>query len=474
MSGKIFISYRRDDDPAFAARIRDALVQRFGRGSVFMDVDSLLAGTKFDDELAAALVACDVFIAVLGASWLELLEQKAAGKTRDYVQDEIAAALKRGIPVIPVRVGREGQLASIPLPEELPPAIRDLAHYQKHDIAHEQFGRDVAALAAAVQTLRTRQRNGSHTTGRLALRVGAIALVAAVSGYAAYWSLLGKTKGDIAAIESKSEGAPKREAAIAAKSGEPDPRAKAQSEAEAELARKEAAEEETARKKAELEAAAAAAAAIKAEQEKQAKAAAEAKQREDAELALKRSEAAAAARRAEEEAMTTPERLGPARPASQAKALWSQCQTGDTQSRVAACSGIIDSRAWGDVPKLADAYDERCRANRDLGLNDKGIRDCLRSIQLRPNYPYSYNNLGSLYLILEKYVDAVGVLDKSVSLKPNFFYSRLNRAKALIALGQLDSARADLQMAISLQRNDAEAAELLRRVDSASSASVGR
>jgi predicted RNA polymerase sigma factor len=71
-------------------------------------------------------------------------------------------------------------------------------------------------------------------------------------------------------------------------------------------------------------------------------------------------------------------------------------------------------------------------------------------------------------------VDAVGVLDKSVSLKPNFFYSRLNRAKALIALGQLDSARADLQMAISLQRNDAEAAELLRRVDSASSASVGR
>src|SRR5262245_33936281 len=59
MPCKIFVSYRRDDDPNGAARIRDALKAKFGRSSVFMDVDDLLAGLRFDGELARALAACD-------------------------------------------------------------------------------------------------------------------------------------------------------------------------------------------------------------------------------------------------------------------------------------------------------------------------------------------------------------------------------------------------------------------------------
>jgi len=66
MPGKIFVSYRRDDDPNAAARIRDALTAKFGRSSVFMDVDDLLAGLRFDEELAKALAACDVFLAIIG------------------------------------------------------------------------------------------------------------------------------------------------------------------------------------------------------------------------------------------------------------------------------------------------------------------------------------------------------------------------------------------------------------------------
>src|SRR5215467_3636479 len=64
MAGKIFISYRREDDPAAAARVRDALASKFGKANLFMDVDSLIAGQRFDDELRKALAVCDVLIAI--------------------------------------------------------------------------------------------------------------------------------------------------------------------------------------------------------------------------------------------------------------------------------------------------------------------------------------------------------------------------------------------------------------------------
>ena len=119
--GRYFISYRREDDPAAAARVRDALAARFGKANLFMDVDSLSAGQRFEDELAKALAACDVLIAIIGPRWMDLL--KARGQmsgVRDFVRDEIAQALKRKIMVVPVRVGRENNLPPIPRAKDLP------------------------------------------------------------------------------------------------------------------------------------------------------------------------------------------------------------------------------------------------------------------------------------------------------------------------------------------------------------------
>ena len=155
---KIFVSYRRDDDPNGAARVRDALAAKFGTSNIFMDVDNLLAGLRFDEELAKALAACDVFLAIIGNRWLELLKAKSASGERDYVCEEIAEALKPRIAVIPVRVGRDGQLAPLPRADDLPPAIRDLVHYQKHDVTHEHFGRDAGALADAIVAVRRHLR----------------------------------------------------------------------------------------------------------------------------------------------------------------------------------------------------------------------------------------------------------------------------------------------------------------------------
>jgi hypothetical protein len=162
MPDKIFISYRRDDAADAAARLGDGLAQRFGRASVFMDVDNLLPGQRFDQKLAEALGECDVLIAVVGPRWMELLKARerleAETGEPDYVREEIGEALRRGIVVIPVQVGREGQMPPLPRRDELPADIADLVLYQKHDVAHERFGRDLAELAQAIVAARNAQR----------------------------------------------------------------------------------------------------------------------------------------------------------------------------------------------------------------------------------------------------------------------------------------------------------------------------
>lgn len=158
MPSKIFVNYRRDDDPNGAARVCDGLAAKFGKASVFMDVDNLLAGQRFDEELAKALTQCDVLIAVMGPRWMELLQARAASGERDYVREEIAEALARKLTVIPVRVGRDGQLPPLPRRDDLPEDIRDLVLYQKHDVAHERFGRDIVELIEAIGTVRRASR----------------------------------------------------------------------------------------------------------------------------------------------------------------------------------------------------------------------------------------------------------------------------------------------------------------------------
>ena len=162
MPGKTFISYRRDDVAGDARGIRDGLAARFGRGSVFMDVDNLLPGQRFDRKLAEALSACDVLVAVIGPRWIELLEAREQRKAEtgepDYVRAEIAEALRRGIVVIPVRVGREGQMPPLPRRDDLPEDVRDLVLHHKHDVAHERFGRDLAGLAQAIVAVRRAAR----------------------------------------------------------------------------------------------------------------------------------------------------------------------------------------------------------------------------------------------------------------------------------------------------------------------------
>ena len=180
MARKIFINYRREDTRADAARLRDRLAAAFGAQNVFMDVDNLMAGQRFDQELAKALNDCDVLLAVIGPHWERVLAERARSGGRDYVREEIAGALQRGIVVIPVLIER------VPMPaiEALPEDIRSLVLHQKHDVSHERFGRDVTELVQAIKQMRAVHGKRRSPVKTFGIAAGALALAgAAVVGY---------------------------------------------------------------------------------------------------------------------------------------------------------------------------------------------------------------------------------------------------------------------------------------------------
>ena len=162
---------------AFAIALRG----KFGKSNVFMDVDNLFAGQRFDHELDKALSQCDVLIAIVGAKWVELLSR--SGGNRDFVRDEIAAALKRNVAVIPVLVGREGRMPTLPEPQDLPEDIRDFVLYQKQGVAHESFGRDTEELIAAINGLLRARRRGWPWIPIAAASAVLLAVVAVSIGY---------------------------------------------------------------------------------------------------------------------------------------------------------------------------------------------------------------------------------------------------------------------------------------------------
>jgi hypothetical protein len=107
MAGKIFINYRREDSIATAGRLRDRLAETFGPDNLFVDVDNIPVGFNFEEYLKSQVAACDVVLSVIGPNWLNAkdeTDQRRLDKPDDFVATELAAALARDIPVIPVLV----------------------------------------------------------------------------------------------------------------------------------------------------------------------------------------------------------------------------------------------------------------------------------------------------------------------------------------------------------------------------------
>jgi hypothetical protein len=149
-SGRIFMSYRREETSYATGWLFDRLTEKFGGGQVFKDVDSIELGDDFVERISAAVGSCDVLLALIGEEWLTMTD--ARGRRRldqpdDFVRVEIEAALARQVRVIPILV--DG--AAMPSADELPPSMAKLVRRQALELSPSRFDFDTSRLMTVLE-----------------------------------------------------------------------------------------------------------------------------------------------------------------------------------------------------------------------------------------------------------------------------------------------------------------------------------
>jgi TIR domain len=134
-------------------RIHDQFDMYFGSEYVFRDIERIHAGTNFPDELKKALDQCDILIAIIGNSWLEKADNdgiRRLDNPNDFVRLEIATALEREIPIIPVLIDN----SNMPSAQQLPSVLEKLAFKNAiHIPSARNFSRSVRDLVFEINRL---------------------------------------------------------------------------------------------------------------------------------------------------------------------------------------------------------------------------------------------------------------------------------------------------------------------------------
>ncbi len=146
----IFISYRRVDSAGESGHLYEDLCRSFGSSSVFMDVEGIERGDDFGSKIEAALRSATALVVVIGPEWLRCTD--ADGRPRleqedDWVRQEVARSLERGILILPVLV--DG--AAMPKAHEMPPDLVDLVRSQAADLRHTSWNYDLKRIVGALQ-----------------------------------------------------------------------------------------------------------------------------------------------------------------------------------------------------------------------------------------------------------------------------------------------------------------------------------
>ena len=123
---KIFISYRRQGSRPSAMQLYDRLSRHFnakyGADAVFMDVRGIPQDANARAYLSGHVEQAELLLAAISGGWLtstDGLGRRRLYSTNDFVHIEIDAALKRGIPVVPVYMDGAEFLRAADLPDNL-------------------------------------------------------------------------------------------------------------------------------------------------------------------------------------------------------------------------------------------------------------------------------------------------------------------------------------------------------------------
>jgi len=148
--GQIFISYRRDDNPAYVRALLSEMKHRLGDRQVFLDVEDIEAGSDFISIIEKAVSNCEVLLVIIGPQWLTAtnrLGQRRLDVPSDFVRLEIAIALGRTIAAIPVLV----EDTTMPSEADLPIDLKPLARLQGVPLSLARWDDDVDRLFQAIE-----------------------------------------------------------------------------------------------------------------------------------------------------------------------------------------------------------------------------------------------------------------------------------------------------------------------------------
>lgn len=137
---RLFVSYRRADTQEIAERLYERLAEQFGASNVFMDRADIEHGERWRDEVTRQITAADMFVVLIGPTWLETLRARA--KQDDVLRSELSSALEHKKQIIPVLV--DG--TTMPYPDQLPPEVRALTEFQALPLTAETLDRAMLSL----------------------------------------------------------------------------------------------------------------------------------------------------------------------------------------------------------------------------------------------------------------------------------------------------------------------------------------
>jgi hypothetical protein len=178
----VFVSYRREDSAGHAGRLGEHLCAVFGPDNVFLDVQDIAPGQDFAQAIERTITECQALVVIIGRRWVQALQERGEGE--DFVRQEVSAALRSGVSVIPVLVGG----AMMPRAVELPQSLAALSRRQAVEIRDGRFDDDVKILIEALQKIPGLSPVAVHRRRRMWLWI----LMAALCGAAIVGAVLWK------------------------------------------------------------------------------------------------------------------------------------------------------------------------------------------------------------------------------------------------------------------------------------------
>ena len=163
-TGRIFISYRREETAYPAGWLFDRLAERFGPKQVFKRRRLDRIGRRLRADDTRAVGSCVVLLALIGDQWLTITDvhgRRRLDDPDDFVRLEIEAALTRNVRIIPILV--DG--ANMPRADELPAGLAGVVRRQALELSPSRFEYDTSRLLKVLETtladVRTAQENGT-------------------------------------------------------------------------------------------------------------------------------------------------------------------------------------------------------------------------------------------------------------------------------------------------------------------------